>query len=65
MSKGSFEERIRKAREDAAKRKVNMTEEELRQLKIVSRRHAKKVQDEVITSYELDQQTKASEEEEQ
>ncbi len=64
MSKKSFKERVRKAREAAAERKANMTEEELEQLKVASRRHSKKVRDEIITSYELGQQRKAVLEEE-
>lgn len=52
----SFEERIKRARKEAAERKANMNAEELQQLKEASNRHAKKVRDEIMTSYELDRQ---------
>lgn len=64
MSKESFEERIRKEREAAAERKAILTEKELEQLKVASRRHAEKVRDEIITSYELDRQRETALEEE-
>lgn len=53
-----------KMREAQKKKEAEMSPEELAALNDARKRHAKRVRDEIITSYEVDQQKKATSEEE-
>lgn len=51
-------------REEQQKKEVEMSPADVAALKEARKRHARRVRDEVITSYELDQQRKAASDEE-
>ena len=53
-----------KMREEQKKKEAEMSPEELAALNAAIKRHARRVRDEIMTSYELDQQKKNSLEEE-
>jgi hypothetical protein len=53
-NKESFEEKIERAKKEAAERKRNMSLEELEQLKKASRNHSSKVRSEIERNFELD-----------
>ena len=52
-----------KMREEQKKKEAEMSPEELAALNAARKRHARRVRDEIMTSYELDQQKKNSLEE--
>lgn len=52
--KESFEDRIERAKKEAAERKANMTPKELEQLKRASRNHSRKVRSEIERNYTND-----------
>jgi len=54
-----------KMREEQKKKEAEMSPEELAALNAARKRHSRRVRDEIITSYELDQQKKQSKTEEE